>query len=350
MIYQLMQLSPATLRNKIREAHGATRRQLIQALWLRDVCLLAFAIGYIALFATLFGTANSVVGVASFCMLLSLRSVDYGYRCKDSVLAIGVILTIMTLNSVLAFIVPVGLSFWIHFIGLLVILRLTSQHPEYGNGGVYTFSYVLLIGTSVAGVWLRLRLVAIALAWLFCAGVLWQHHRTKNATVQVWQVFKPIDVHVAVDRWQLRLALGVALALAVSNTWAMMRPMWCGFAAMSALLPFQKALPKRMLTRLAGVVIGASLFAGLVMVLPHALVFLLAPLAGFGLGLTGSYFAASILNCFGALSIAYTVYGVTAASSLRILDNGLGLLVALIFAWGCRLLWQRHTCQRCDVQ
>ncbi|MDT6979558.1 FUSC family protein [Levilactobacillus zymae] len=113
---------------------------------------------------------------------------------------------------------------------------------------------------------------------------------------------------------------------------------------MSVLLPQTTQLRGRAVLRFSGVVLGSLMFVLGTAWLPVAGVALLAPLAGLGLGLTPSYFWASILNCFGALSIVYLQLGVPAAAGLRIMNNGLGILTAVgVAAIGGLLArrWQR---------
>lgn len=345
-IYDLMQLSPGILRQKIREAPDRpTKRRLLRALVLRDGLLLGFAVAYIAGFTQLFGPASSYLGVASFCILLSARFVNYTYNARASLGALAVVLGLMWGNSVLLPRLGVGGAGVVNLLSLLVILRLTTAAPIMGNGGVYTFGYVLVTGVPPVGtVAVTGTGLATLAAYLCCAAVFWKHHRHADAHQALWPVVKPPRLTDATWRWQLRLALGVTVALMLGQALHHQRAMWLGFACMSVLLPQTTQLRGRAVLRFSGVVLGSLMFALGTAWLPVAGVALLAPLAGFGLGLTPSYFWASILNCFGALSIVYLQLGGPAAAGLRIMNNGLGILTAVgVAAIGGLLArrWQR---------
>lgn len=341
-MYQLMQLDPGLLWQKIRIAQGRETWRLLAALVLRDAALLAFAIVYIASFSILFGPSNSCVGVASFCMLLSARYVNYGYRIQDSLLALALILSSIGLMSAWLPHLPFGLAFVLNGLLLLVLLRLTASHPQFGNGGVYVFSYILVVYTKVAPAALPKRWGALLLALLLCGAVLWHQNHTKDRQITLHQILKWPGLTDQVFRWQLRLALGVASVLWLGQFLGNGRARWLGFAGMSLLLPVTTNLKDRGLRRLAGVIVGSIAFTIAMAIVPTRWAFLIAPVTGFGLGLTPSYFWASCLNCFGALAMATTFFGVVPASGLRILNNGLGLLLAGVIAWLCRLVWHYY--------
>lgn len=341
-MYQLMQLDPGLLWQKIRVARGGDTWRLLTALVLRDVALLAFAIVYIASFSILFGASNSCVGVASFCMLLSARYVNYGYRIQDSLLALAFILGSMGLLSVWLPHLSLGLAFGLNGLLLLLLLRLTASQPQLGNGGVYVFSYILVVYTKIRPAALPQRWGALLLAFLLCGAVLWHQNHEKDRQITLRSILKWPGLTNQVFRWQLRLALGVASVLWLGQLLGNGRARWLGFAGMSLLLPVANDLKDRGLRRLAGVIVGSVAFAIVMALVPAQWAFLIAPITGFGLGLTPSYFWASCLNCFGALAMATTFFGVVPASGLRILNNGLGLLLAGGIAWLCQIIWHYY--------
>lgn len=61
-LYQKMQLSPAVLRQHIRESFAQEKKQYVTALVLRSVLLLLFAIAYISIFTSFFGQKNIFIG------------------------------------------------------------------------------------------------------------------------------------------------------------------------------------------------------------------------------------------------------------------------------------------------
>lgn len=341
-MYQLMQLGPGPLRAQISAAHGRDKWQLISALVLRDIALLAFAIVYIASFTRIFGQANSSVAVSSFCMLLGIRFVDYGYRATDGILALVIIIGLLMFGSVMLPVLPPLGALAFNFGALLLILRLTTSKPEYGNGGLYTFGYIFITGMPVSGEQIPSRLFSLALTFVILSLVLLHNHHGKVSFMRLHHTFTQFALHDKVTRWHLRLATGVATTLFLAQLLHAPRPVWMGYAAMSVLLPMSTKLGKRAWLRISGVIVGAVSFALIFTYLPTPMHFLIGPIAGLGLGLTASYFWASILNCFGALMIANVLFGTQPAAILRIGENGFGLIVALICAGLLQLAWFLH--------
>lgn len=335
-LYQKMQLSPAVLRQHIRASVAQEKKQYVIALVLRSVLLLLFAIAYISIFTSLFGQKNSYVGVGSLCMLLSIRFVNYGYHIIDSLLALFLISSLYLINSFFLAGLPIILYFVVQLASLSFILSMTTTHPEYGNGGVYAFSYILITSNAVSGQHEILqRTGAVSLSLLFCGLVFLQKHSQADRNRRLHHICKGYSLKQATYQWQLRLALGIAFALTMGNYLAIPRSMWMGFASMSLLLPQTHHILSRGFSRMVGVTIGSVIFILCLHLFPTEWVFLLGPLAGFCLGLTPHYGWASIWNCFGALSAAYVLLGILPAGVIRIQNNFLGILcglgMALIF-------------------
>ena len=97
----------------------------------------------------------------------------------------------------------------------------------------------------------------------------------------------------------------------------------------------------RALQRIGGVVVGSLLYAGFSLVVPAGSRILFGPIAGICMGFPSKYMVNNALNCFGALLLAESVYGVSGSVTLRIYDNMIGVL----FAVCCTVLFsllERH--------
>lgn len=243
---------------------------------------------------------------------------------------------------------PAAWAFAFNFAAVLLLLRLTTTNPAYGNGGLYTFGYIFITGNPVSGHDILGRALALVAVFVILSVVLLHNHHDKVSFMRLHHTISRFSLHDTATRWHLRLALGVASALLAAELLHMGRPVWMGYAAMSCLLPLSGNLPKHAWIRFIGVATGCLAFVICYRLLPPNLHFLLGPIAGLGLGLTGSYYWASVLNCFGALMIASSLFGFAPASALRLLENGLGLVVALAIAGLCHLVWQAHT-RQCTV-
>lgn len=332
-MYALLQLSPYALKQKIKMASTKKeKREYWTALILRSFLLIAFAIIYISLFTKIFGTDNSSVAVASFCMLLGIRFVSYGYRFVEHLGALALVLVLFLFGS-LAASTP---NSWFHFganlLNLFFLLRLTSNEPQLGNAGIYVFSYLFISQTPVIGTSLILRFWSLVAVFIICGAVIWQKHRNKKETFYLKELLRGIDPSQLLDAWQLRLAIGVSGAVLIGELFGFPRVVWIGYASMSVLLPYDRELKRRALERVSGVFLGSVLFGVIFLFLNEEYTAFIGPVAGFCLGLSGTYFWNTVLNCFGALLLAGSLYGTGPAVFYRIENNLIGALFAFAFA------------------
>lgn len=148
--YDALQLDPSILKGKI--ACCSTKKEKAYywiAMAVRSVLIVAFAIIFISLLSRVFGTDNTPLAVALFCMMLGIRFVNFEYCIGDSLVTLAAVLAILVLVpwAVLPpiFLIP------IHFAAFFALIFMTAQRPEMGNGGIYSFAYIYLVGNPVVG-------------------------------------------------------------------------------------------------------------------------------------------------------------------------------------------------------
>ena len=150
--YDALQMDPAVLKRQITACD--TRREkgyYWTAMAVRSVLIVAFAIVFISLLSALFGADNTPMAVALFCMMLGIRFVHFEYCIGDSLLTLAAVLAILVLAPGAAAVVPPLLLIPLHFAAFFSLLYMTSQRPEMGNGGLYSFAYIYLTGNPVLG-------------------------------------------------------------------------------------------------------------------------------------------------------------------------------------------------------
>ncbi|WP_276903889.1 FUSC family protein [Faecalibaculum rodentium] len=332
--YQMMQLDPASNRKLRADASPETIRKLRLAMVARSALIVLFAIVFIGVMSTWFGAENSSMAVSIFCILLASRFVGFGYRISDSLLCMGLSFFLLLTGPVLA-LLPHEL-FWalaIDFVSLLAIIVMTCENPGLGNGGLYTFAYIFLSGNPVRGDAFMQRAWLTVLGFALCGFVLWHNHRDQNRDRTFVSILRGFSLRSYKCQWQLRLAFGVSLLLALFSTLDMTRFMWAGFACGSLLadVEVESHIHEKLRDRLLGAVIGSVAFWLIWSVLPVNLEPLLGPVGGMCLGLCAEYRHKTMLNCFGALSLAAGMYGLQGAVLLRIIMTLLGILFAILF-------------------
>lgn len=334
--YDALQLDPAVIKPKIRAAQTKKERwNWIFAMVLRSLLIVLFAIATIGPVGNIFGNENMPMAVALFCILLGIRFVDMNYCIQDSLLNLAVVFILLLVAPAAATRLPAAVAFVVHFLAFGIILLMTCDKPELGNGGLYNFAYVYLTGNPVSGTLFWKRAGLTLLGYALCAAILFVKHRHNHAAIRFKQVIQNFSLSSVKCRWQLRLALGVALVLTLGKSLGVERFMWAGFACASLLAtyPYSANVKQRLTQRILGAVVGSAIFFVLYQLLPASMVSLLGPVGGFCLGFCTDYRYKTAINCLGALMMAAGLYGAGGAAVLRIADNIMGAFLALIIAF-----------------
>lgn len=333
--YQLLQMDARGLWAAIHAAPAShDKARLGSAMALRSILLVAFAILFIGVLTQLFGQNNTGLVVAGFCILLGIKHVPYGFHAADSVIALGLVIGAMILSGTITLVGNSLLSLITNFILVTLILVFVANDPPMGNAGLYIFGYLFVSQTPVTGADLTSRCILGLIIWIMCSAVLVHKHHSKFSDIRLRDLIENFSLKNPTSIWQLRLAVGVACVLLIGDLLGIPRGVWLGYACMSVLLPYGEekgSSLKRAGLRLSGVVIGSTLFYLFSWFVPTEYRFLFGPLAGICIGFSNKYIVDSALNCFGALLLAESVYGMGGSAILRIWDNLLGVVFAVIF-------------------
>lgn len=332
--YDRIQLDPAAIRRKI----DATSNQHEIRMWklasvVRSALIVAFAVLFISVMSALFGTQNSPMAVSLFCILLAVRFVGYGYNIKDALFNMFIIFAILLVVPPVAFEAGILGKLILYILSLLVMMVMACQKPQMGNGGLYTFSFVFLCENPVYGEVFMNRMWMTLAGFAICGWVMYHNHKDQDKDVRFSALMKKISLKEKLFQWQLRLALGVGLLLAIFSYFGAGKFMWIGFACGSLLSDYnvENNIREKFRDRLVGAVVGSFAFYILYMMVPARFYPWFGPVGGFCLGMCTEYKHKTMLNCFGALMMAVSLYGLKDAVFIRISNTLLGILFALIF-------------------
>lgn len=333
--YNTLQMDPSVLKHNISQC-GTSREKLFYwtVMTVRSVLIVAFAVLFIGTLSNFFGQENTPLAVALFCILLGIRFVNFEYCIRDSLVTLAISLGILLLIPSVVIILPPYAAALLHFISFFLLLYITSQRPELGNGGLYSFAYIYLSGNPVFGAAFGKRALLAFVGYILCAVILYTKHRHKHTDVRFHHVLLKFDLHNVVHLWQLRMAIGVSLILTAGQFFGIERFMWMGFACASLLCeyPYSENVASRFYQRIIGVLVGSGAFYLLFCITPESFHSLMGPLGGVCLGFCTDYRYKTAMNCFGALMLAAGIYGIQNAVLLRITDTILGVIFAMLFA------------------
>ena len=333
--YDALQMDPAGLKKQIRSSDDpAYRWKMLGAMALRSLLLVIFSTLVISPCAVVFGSENSCMAVALLCILLGIRFVDLGYCIRDSLLNLAVVFALLWLAPSLAALLNPIWAIPIHVSAFFVILYMTSQHPEMGNAGLYTFSYVFLAGNPVSGSLLWKRGALTLAGFAVCGAILYAKHRSKHRELSFRSIVKQSRLTDPKLLWQLQLALGVGLLLGLGNLHENRRMMWAAFACGSVLGCYQvgeAGIRERFSQRIMGTLLGTGAYCLAYWLTPGELHSMFGLAGGLILGFCADYRAKTACNCLGALFIATSLFGLQDTVLLRLGHNLAGVVFGYLF-------------------
>ena len=338
--YDTLQLNPGDFKKKIKTTNEKSeKRRLYEIMLLRAILIVMFSIVFIALATTFFGAENSALAVSLFCILLSVRFVDFGYCIRDSIINLGIIFFLLVAAPALTQITNPLFSLLIHFVIFLLILVMSSDQPEMGNGGLYAFSYIFLVGNPVTGDLLTKRFMLASVGFIVCGVIFFYKHKNKNKDVSFVSIVKNFNIRNKKNIWQIQFALGISILLGICQFFGLERMMWAGFACAGVLGCYSSSVDmmsqtkERFYERILGALLGSLVFGVAYTLIPSNFYSLFGPIGGVLLGFCTEYKYKTALNCIGALMLATTFYGLQGSILLRIFNNLLGAMFGYAFAY-----------------
>ncbi len=332
--YDILQFDPQITKNLIQKTQSKKEKlKLWTGMIIRSILIVLFAIIFISTLSFYFGNENTPMAVAIFCIFLGIRFVDFGYCIQDELINLAVTFLLLLIAPVIASITAPLLGFLINFISFFIILFMTCDKPEMGNGGLYSFAYIYLSGNPVYGEQLIQRFYLTVTGFILCALIFFIKHKNKNKSIRFIEKIKQMNLNDFKYHWMTRMSFGVSLILILGMIFHIERFMWAGFACGSLLSEYSRHanIKKKFIQRFIGVIAGSAIFYLLYTFIPLNLHSFIGPLGGFCLGLCVDYKYKTAVNCLGALMIASQLYGLEYSVILRIADTTIGIIFAFIF-------------------
>ena len=345
--YDILQWDPQVTKMFMKkEIIKKEKMKLASGMFMRSLLIVLFAIVFITGLTAIFGSKNTPMVVAVFCILLGVRFVDFGYCIKDALLMLSLAFFLLLVSPVIADSVFPLWGFVIHLISFFIILFVTCDKPEMGNGGLFGFAYIYLSGNPVYGQDFIQRIYLTLTGLIICGSIFYLKHRDKNRDMRFIEKIKQIDMQEFKYQWMLRMSMGVGAILSLGHAFHIERFMWAGFACGSLLCEYSKEskIKERFIQRFTGVVAGSIMFYLIYSLLPVGLHGMIGPFGGFCLGFCVDYKFKTALNCLGALMIVSQIYGLQSAVILRIIDTVLGITFALLFYYVYERYISRKIC------
>lgn len=331
-VYQELQLNQAGSKALIRACSDKKEKQKHMLIYIAKVFLtLIFCIFFVSIFTKIFGAKNSVAGVVVLLCVMVFRQADLGLKASHSAFIMMGIFGIFAIGPRLSNMVSLWMAFFINTICILGLLILGCHNILMSNHATFVLSYLLLLGNDVSGQDYVMRVYGLAAGGIITAFILYHNHYKIAYKRSFKNLFLEFHLTSARTKWQIRMALGISLAMLVGNIVQIPRVMWIGIAAMSVLQPFSEDLKKRAKARIPGTFMGGALFLVLTQIIPKEYISLLGMAGGIGVGFSATYLWQTMFNSLGALSTVMGIYGIIGVILLRIVTNVFGVLFSIVF-------------------
>lgn len=321
-IYQALQVNAAGSKNLIRQAK--TKQERIKWIWvyiLKIVLTVLFCFSFVTAFSLVFGTLNSIAGVAVLLTLLAVRQADFGIKTSHGTFNLFLVFVVFMAGPKLTNLVSAVPAFFINLICISFIVLLGCHNVIMYNQFTFVLCYLLLQGYDVSGHDFFIRICALLVGAVMCCAIFWIKHRNISYKRNLKDLILEFNPHAQRTKWQIKFVLGICSAMLFASLLHFPRVMWVGISVMSMLVPFYKDTVYRMKRRAPFNIIGGLIFLVLYHLLPESFYPYFGIIGGIGVGLSAGYSAQTIFNVLGALSIAVGTFGLYGAVIIRIAAN-----------------------------
>lgn len=290
------------------------------------LCCALFIGGY----GKLFGSENSIIGVAILTTLLIFLKNDFGYDAKQASLFLGILTVLTVVGPKLSLINPF-MGIIINFFAIMMILVLSCYDVEQDNHVPFLLGYIFSQGYDVTGVLFTKRLISIVIGAALVAGIYFLRTRKSTYELKVLDVIKSNNIHNKNTQWYLKLAITLTVVMFLGDLFDYPRTIWISFAVLSLTYHQNEERKRRVKYRLPATIIGCSVFFILFeYVIPLSMQGMIAAATGFGMMFINTYFRKTIANSFSALISSMLMYSTGSAVVFRVLSNVIGVGVVLI--------------------
>lgn len=286
---------------------------------------------FINLYMTLFGPANTLVGVAIAVAFMTYPSLDMNISPIHMAFLIFFLLIGSGLSSASTLFHP-AIAFLINTSYIIILLLFTSEPSAYKPYMPFLLCFIFCQSVPVQGQELVLRMTGItvcALGTALYTFLMWK----KNGYGQEPLSLKEQILHSTHHRgFILRLSFGISVAMLLGTVLHIQKPLWISIVVMSLTQIELKDTLLRIKHRTIGTILGILIFIVVFQYLvPPKYVFILVFLIGYINNFIKEYKYTQILNAVNAINASLVMLDTSTAIENRVMCLLCGILIVLIF-------------------
>lgn len=341
--YQELQLNQAGSKELIRNSQNNKEKLKHLAIYLFKIFItMVFCMAFVIIYSTLFGNANSIVGVVVLLFVLVFRKVDLSIKTSHALPSLLAIFAILAIGPRLSNASNLYVELLVNSVCIFLLLLIGCHNEKMCNHSTLVLGYLLLYGYDVSGDAYTKRLEAIAVGAIITGIVYFRNHSKKTYERNFLSFFQEFDINSHRAKWQLSLTFAISSILLIARIINLPRPMWAAIAVMSIITPFSTGKKQKAKERVLGNIVGTLLVCIIYSYCPEFTYNNIGIIGGIGVGLSATYGFQSVFNSFGAISAASTLLGFPAAIFFRVIDNVLGSVYGLVFnKYFCKFVGNR---------
>lgn len=320
-----------TLKKEMKNSKKREKKSYIYALLLKSLLILIPAVVLISITITFFGENSSSFAVVLFCLWLTIRNVNFGYKISTSIISLLIIVTLLLVAPLIYQKTTAEMGFFINFFSLLTIYLLTVDNPMMGNAGLFSFSYIFLLQSKLSEMSTISIILLGLISYIILVVALYRHHKDKVPDIGFFNKIKKNGIITDKNLWLVQLSFGISIIFYIGSFFDFQKLVWVGLACSSLLATFPKNVKKRFNERAIGIILGSLVYMILTLIFDELIIKEFSLIVGLLLGTAGTYKYQTFFNTLGALFLAGTLYGGFNSSIMRITDNLIGLSIGLIY-------------------
>ncbi len=227
-----------------------------------NLILLFVIIGFVSGYSSVFGEANSLIGVTVITAALMFLNIDLGYKLGDSVVTTLVLFTLVGVITSVSSSTNLAIGFIINMLFIFVMMYITSKEIYTKAYLPFILLFVFLDGNPVSSDAYLTRIIGCFIGASIMSIVMYFSNKSKatNEDRVVDLVYDTIDFSSERFRFSIKMAVGVSIATLLGNVMGVEKFMWITVSVMSIIQPNIDDSKIRIRQRFLSTIIGFIAF------------------------------------------------------------------------------------------
>lgn len=300
--------------------------------FLKSSGLFIFIVLFISVFSSIFGSANSFVGISLITTFLTIK--DFNLGISHKIASIVILLIFPVIGCVTHYFQSnIYISFFINFLTIISIFVFTGPKYIYKSYISFLLCFIFLQSTPVQGRDWFFRIAGLLIGSLSLSLVYYFCHR--NSDEEVISIKENIRNLISISpetSFIIRMSLGIPIAVIVGHLLHQPKTMWVTIVVMSLTQISRDDMKTRIKKRVQASIIGIILFTFIVhLIIPEHFYSFIPIVLGYIYSFINEYKHQQIINTINVLTISALVIGAGTSITLRfvMLFSGVEIVMML---------------------